>query len=47
MRTELFAAGGFVVLAIGLNLLRITKIRLGSLLPGLVLTPVLVALFAR
>ena len=47
MRIELFAAGGFVVLAIGLNLLRITKIRLGSLLPGLVLTPVLVALFAR
>ena len=47
MRTELFAAGGFVVLAIGLNLLRITKIRLGSLLPGLVLTPMLVALFAR
>jgi len=47
MRTELFAAGGFVVLAIGLNLLRITKIRLGSLLPGLVLTPMLVVLFAR
>lgn len=47
MRTELFAAGGFVVIAIGLNLLRITKIKLGSLLPGLVLTPVLVAVFAR
>jgi uncharacterized membrane protein YqgA involved in biofilm formation len=47
MRTELFAAGGFVVISIGLNLLRITKIKLGSLLPGLVLTPVLVAVFAR
>lgn len=46
MRTEMFAAGGFTVLAIGLNLLEIKKIKLGSLLPGLVVTPVLVALFA-
>lgn len=47
MRTEMFAAGGFVVLAIGFNLLGMAKIRLGSLLPGLVATPVLVAIFAR
>lgn len=47
MRIELFAAGGFTVLAIGFNLLEIKKIKLGSLLPGLVVTPVLVALFAR
>lgn len=47
MRIELFAAGGFTVLAIGLNLLEIKKIKLGSLLPGLIVTPVLVALFAR
>lgn len=47
MRIELFSAGGFTVLAIGLNLLDIKKIKLGSLLPGLVVTPVLVALFAR
>lgn len=47
MRTEMFAAGGFTVLAIGLNLLDIKKVKLGSLLPGLVVTPVLVALFAR
>ena len=46
MRTEMFAAGGLTVLAIGLNLLEIKKIRLGSLLPALVVTPVLVALFA-
>ena len=46
MRIELFAAGGFAVMAIGLNLLEIKKIRLGSLLPGLVITPVLVWLFA-
>jgi uncharacterized membrane protein YqgA involved in biofilm formation len=34
------------VLAIGLNLLDVKRIRLGSLLPGLVVTPVLVLLFA-
>jgi uncharacterized membrane protein YqgA involved in biofilm formation len=47
MRTEMFAAGGFTVLAIGLNLLEIKRIKLGSLLPGLIVTPVLVAIFAR
>ena len=46
MRLELFAAGGLAVLAIGLNLLEIKRIRLGSLLPGLVITPLLVWLFA-
>lgn len=46
MRIELFAAGGFAVLAIGINLLEIKKIRLGSLLPGLIVTPLLVYLFA-
>lgn len=46
MQVELFATGGFAVLAIGLNLLGLTKIRLGSLLPSLVLSPVLVWLWA-
>lgn len=46
MRVELFSAGGLAVLAIGLNLLDVKRIRLGSLLPGLVVTPVLVLLFA-
>lgn len=46
MRTELFATGGFLVLAIGLNLLDIKRIKLGSLLPALVVTPVLVSMFA-
>lgn len=46
MRTELFASGGFMVLAIGVNLLGIARIRLGSLLPGLLVTPLLVAWFA-
>jgi uncharacterized membrane protein YqgA involved in biofilm formation len=46
MRMELFAAGGIAVIGIGLNLLQVTKVRLANLLPGLVLTPVLVAIFA-
>jgi uncharacterized membrane protein YqgA involved in biofilm formation len=46
MRTELFAAGGLAVIGIGLNLLQVTKIRVANLLPGLVLTPILVAIFA-
>jgi uncharacterized protein len=46
MRTELFATGGFLVLAIGLNLLEIKRIKLGSLLPALIVTPILVAIFA-
>ena len=46
MRIELFATGGIAVMAIGLNLLDIKKIRLGSLLPGLIVTPLLVQLFA-
>lgn len=46
MRIELFATGGLAIMAIGLNLLEIKKIRLGSLLPGLIITPILVKLFA-
>ena len=46
MRTELFSAGGLAVMAIGLNLLEVKRIRLGSLLPGLVVTPILVWIFA-
>ncbi len=46
MRIELFAAGGIAVMAIGINLLDIKKIRLGSLLSGLLVTPLLVWVFA-
>lgn len=46
MRIELFATGGFLVLAIGINLLEIKRIKLGSLLPALIVTPILVAIFA-
>jgi uncharacterized membrane protein YqgA involved in biofilm formation len=46
MRIEMFAAGGIAVMAIGLNLLDIKKFRIGSLLPGLIVTPLLVWIFA-
>ena len=46
MRLELFAAGGIAVLAIGINLLEIQRIRLGALLPGIIITPILVWIFA-
>ncbi len=46
MRIELFAAGGIAVMAIGFNLLGIKKIRLGSLLPGFLVTPLLTWIFA-
>lgn len=36
MVTELTAVGGLLILAIGLNLLKITKIRIGNLLPSVV-----------
>lgn len=47
MILELTAAGGVIVMGIGLRLLEVKAVRAGSLLPALALTPVLVALFAR
>lgn len=46
MVTELEATGGVMVLGIGLRLLDIKKIKVGSFLPALVIAPVLVAIFA-
>lgn len=46
MSIEMYAAGGLAVMGIGLNLLEVTRIRLASFLPGLVITPILVASFA-
>ena len=46
IEAELYAAGGLAVLGIGLNLLGIAKVRVGSMLPGLLTTPLLVYLFA-
>lgn len=47
MVAELTATGGVLVLGIGLRLLDLKRIPVASYLPGLVLAPVLVALFAR
>lgn len=47
MIDELTATGGFMILGIGIRLLDLKPIRVASFLPGLVIAPVLVALFAR
>lgn len=41
---ELTATGGVMIFAIGLNMIGLTKIRVANLLPGIVVTTVLVAL---
>ncbi len=46
MVAELEATGGPMIIGIGLRLLDIKKIPVGSFLPGLAIAPVLVALFA-
>jgi uncharacterized membrane protein YqgA involved in biofilm formation len=47
MIVEMTATGGFLVIGIGLRLLEVKKVAVGSLLPALVLAPIGVALFAR
>jgi uncharacterized membrane protein YqgA involved in biofilm formation len=47
MITEMTATGGVILIGIGIRLLDIKRIRVGSYLPALVLAPVLVSLFAR
>lgn len=47
MVAELEATGGVMILGIGLRLLEIRRLPVGSYLPGLAVAPVLVALFAR
>lgn len=43
MQAELFAAGGVMMLALGLRLLDLKQIRVGNLLPALAYAPLLVA----
>jgi uncharacterized protein len=43
MVAEMTATGGTLILAIGLNLLDLTMIRVANFLPSLVITPILVA----
>ena len=47
MVAEMEATGGPMIFGIGLMLLELKRIRLASLLPGLAIAPVLVAIFAR
>ena len=47
MVVELTATGGLMIAAIGVRVLELRRIRVGSFLPGLVIAPLLVALFAR
>jgi hypothetical protein len=47
MVLEMEATGGPMIVGVGLRLLEIKRIRLASLLPGLAIAPILVALFAR
>jgi uncharacterized membrane protein YqgA involved in biofilm formation len=47
MVDEMSAVGGIALIGIGLRLLDLAQIRVASFLPGLVLAPVLVALFGR
>ncbi|MEN6479629.1 MAG: DUF554 domain-containing protein [Anaerolineales bacterium] len=46
MITEMSAVGGIMILAIGLLLLDLKKIRVANMLPGLVIAPVVVAILA-
>ena len=46
MTAELEATGGILIAGIGLRLLDLRQVRVGSMLPALVVAPVLVALFA-
>lgn len=47
MVAEMEATGGPMIVGIGLLLLDVKRIRLASLLPGLAVAPILVAIFAR
>ena len=46
MVAEIESTGGLMILGIGLRLLDIKKVKVGSFLPALVIAPVLVAVFA-
>jgi uncharacterized membrane protein YqgA involved in biofilm formation len=47
MIAETTATGGILVVAIGLRLLEVARLRVGNFLPALLLAPLAVALFAR
>lgn len=43
--TEMTAVGGVMILAIGLNIAGLTKIKAANLLPGIVVVGIMVAIF--
>jgi len=47
MIAEMTAAGGLMILGIGLNILEVTRIRVGNMLPALLFAPLLTAAAAR
>jgi uncharacterized membrane protein YqgA involved in biofilm formation len=47
MIAEMTAAGGLMILGIGLNILEVTRIRVGNMLPSLLVAPVLAAVAAQ
>jgi uncharacterized membrane protein YqgA involved in biofilm formation len=47
MVTEMTATGGLMIVAIGIRLLGLRELRVGSYLPALVIAPIVMALFAR
>ena len=42
---ELTAAGGIMIMAIGTNMLELTKVRIANLLPGIIVSVVLAKYF--
>jgi uncharacterized membrane protein YqgA involved in biofilm formation len=47
MIAEMTAAGGLMILGIGLNILEVTRIRVGNMLPALLFAPILAAVSAQ
>ena len=47
MIAAMTAAGGVLIIGIGLNVLELTRIRVGNLLPALIVAPALTGVLAR
>ncbi len=47
MLSETTSTGGILIVAIGLRLLEVARLRVGNFLPALIIVPVAVAIFAR
>lgn len=43
--TEMTAVGGVMIMAIGLNIAGLTKIKVANLLPGIIVVGIMVAVF--